>query len=204
MTLTTHVKERLYHDYYPIDVFLFLTIEVFAIEVCGCLHQQPDNFFFMNVLPWRGQQRVPEAFHYWCCVPFINRECRWHYRECRWHYREYRPPPSPDGLLMQERVCLDLEFYGVYLPSLYLICFMRVENEFSSKLMVCFILKYILKNQSEYESLNLFFVFSRIGSVLLNFVKNRNSQFSSKSDTCPTMVLTLDFGAMYVRLLQFL
>jgi hypothetical protein len=47
---------------------------------------------------------------------------------------------------------------------------------------VCFILKDILKNRSEYESLKIIF-FSRIGLVLLNFVKNRNSQFSLQKVT---------------------
>ncbi len=127
---------------YLVDVFLPLAIEVF-----GCLHQHADTFFywcanmmwttkgtkglpllvlcsfykhrminmltlfFIDVLTWCGQQRAPKAFLYWCNVPFINIECWWHYRECKL-------PLSWDGLLLQKRVHLDLEFYQVYLPSL--------------------------------------------------------------------------------------
>jgi len=37
--VTVHVKEGLYYNRYPMDVFFF-----FGIEVFGCLHQQSDNF----------------------------------------------------------------------------------------------------------------------------------------------------------------
>ncbi len=37
---------------------------------------------------------------------------------------EWRLPPSRGGLWLQGRVLLGLEFYQVYLPFLYLICFM--------------------------------------------------------------------------------
>jgi hypothetical protein len=38
-TLPTQVKEGLYHDHYPMDVFLPLAIKVF-----GCLHQHVNKF----------------------------------------------------------------------------------------------------------------------------------------------------------------
>jgi hypothetical protein len=31
--------------------------------------------FFIDVLTWCGQQKVPEALVYQFCIPFINREC---------------------------------------------------------------------------------------------------------------------------------
>jgi len=45
---------------------------------------------------------------YWCYIPFID-------RECQWHDRERRLLLSWNGLLLQGRVHLDLEFYWVYL-----------------------------------------------------------------------------------------
>jgi hypothetical protein len=41
MSLVVQMKERLYCDCYPEDVFLTLAIEVF-----GCLHQEAGNFLY--------------------------------------------------------------------------------------------------------------------------------------------------------------
>ncbi len=49
VTLVVQVKEGLYCDYYPTDVFFLLAIEVF-----GCFHQQADNYVHQcaNMVWW--------------------------------------------------------------------------------------------------------------------------------------------------------
>jgi len=86
----------------------------FPYKVLGVFTMRPTTFF-IDVLPWHEQQKALETLLYQCCVPFID-------RKCKWHCKESMLPLSQDKLSLQVRVCLGLEFYGVYLPYLWLIC----------------------------------------------------------------------------------
>ncbi len=113
MRLIAHVKEGFYHDCYLTNVFLPSAIEVF-----GCLHQQANKFLHQcaNMVWTTKGTKGPSLSMLQCCVPFINKECLWHYKESRLF-------PSRNELLLQGKVHLGLEFYQVYLLLLYSICF---------------------------------------------------------------------------------
>jgi len=57
--------------------------------------------FFIDVLTWCGQQKVLKTLLYQFGIPFIDRECQWH----------YRPPPSWGVLLLRGRVLSGLESF---------------------------------------------------------------------------------------------
>jgi hypothetical protein len=66
-TIAAQMKEGIYCNCYPANMFFPLAIEVF-----GCFHQQSDNLF-INVPTWHEQQKAPNTLFYWFCVLFIDR-----------------------------------------------------------------------------------------------------------------------------------
>jgi hypothetical protein len=73
--MVAQVKEGLYCNHDPANMFLPLAIEVF-----GCFFKQSNNLF-INVLTWREQQKAPNALLYWVCILFIDKECQWLYKK---------------------------------------------------------------------------------------------------------------------------
>lgn len=69
VAMAAQVKEGLYRNHYPVNMFLPLTIEVF-----GCFHQQSNNLF-ISVLTWCEQQKAPNTLLYWFCILFIDKKC---------------------------------------------------------------------------------------------------------------------------------
>jgi hypothetical protein len=70
VTIATQMKNGLYHDWFPTNMFL-----PFVVEVFEWLHQSKWMNFFINVPTLHGKQKVVEAFLLQFCAHFTCKRC---------------------------------------------------------------------------------------------------------------------------------